>query len=540
METLVAYAFHRPDSAARAAEGAARVEAYYADSAAHWGHDGRTNGLHLWGTGDTLWPAWHQTGNVRVASLHTPVGYERVVGDITPADAPGPLAEAVRRTPEAFIDLAPPFTMAVLEDDRLDLFTDSAGLGQLFQVRLPDGWVWSNRPVAALLFAGVAAAASPRGWAFAAACGWFMGDSTPYEGVLAVPGATHIVADGNLRRQTTSRIEPSTLWLTDALEEPLPDLSDSVRRLQPAGPPVPPKARPEQQSLVERALSWHRYAEGLGSADDLYNTPPTVDHDLTVAYGHYYPADLVAVDTLPLHAKLQIFTHHLETVLVPAAGPSEAARAAVAIQIEQVLRDAVRGGIEDATMLDYFYLTEPLRRRTTPANHPTALPLTPHHIRAALTNPTPTNHPSPWNSPPGQLQPGQSQAGQPQARQPESQQRQPRSLRPRQPRPRRLGDAPDRDLIATMLLDVDGFDERALSTLWAASVAGASTAAAEVILRRALWRATFDLHLTEVNNHLPELIRPLTAPPRALPPPQPTPKPRRTRLIPTFARRHHH
>ncbi len=514
METLVAYAFHRPDSAARAAEGAARVEAYYADSAAHWGHDGSTNGLHLWGTGDTLWPAWHQTGSVRVASLHTPVGYERVVGDITPADAPGPLAEAVRRTPEAFIDLAPPFTMAVLDDDRLELFTDSAGLGQLFQVRLPDGWVWSNRPVAALLFAGVAAAASPRGWAFAAACGWFMGDSTPYEGVLAVPGATHIVADGKLRRQTTSRIEPSTLWLTDALEEPLPDLSDSVRRLRPAGPPVPPNTRPEQQSLVERALSWHRYAEGLHPADDLYNTPPIAAENLTVAYGHYYPADLVAVDTLPLHTKLQIFTQHLETTLVPAAGPSEAARAAVAIQIEQVLRDAVRGGIEDATMLDYFYLVEPLRRRTTPANHPGAVPLMPQHIRAALTNPATPNHP------------GHAA--------------QPRSLRSRQPRPRRLGEAPDRDLIATMLLDVEGFDERALSTLWAASVAGASSAAAEVILRRALWRATFDQHLTEVNNHLPELIRPLTAPPRALPPPHPTPKPRRPRLIPTFARKHPH
>ncbi|TDC14930.1 hypothetical protein, partial [Kribbella albertanoniae] len=474
METLVAYAFHRPDSAARAAEGAARVEAYYAGIPKRGGHDGSTHGLHLWGSDDTLWPSWHQTGTVRVASLHAPVGYEQVVGDIDPADAPGPLAEAVRRTPEAFIDLAPPFTMAVLDDDRLELFTDSAGLGQLFQVRLPDGWVWSNRPVAALLFAGVAAAASPRGWAFAAACGWFMGDSTPYEGVLAVPGATHIVADGKLRRQTTSRIEPSTLWLTDALEEPLPDLTNSVRRLWPAGPPVPPNTRPEQQSLVERALSWHRYAEGLHPADDLYNTPPTVDEDPAVAYGHYYPADLVAVDTLPLHTKLQIFTQHLETTLVPAAGPSEAARAAVAIQIEQVLRDAVRGGIEDATMLDYFYLTEPLRRRTPSAS---AVPLTPNHIRAALTNPATTTQPS-------------------------------RSLRPRQPRPRRLGDAPDRDLIATMLLDVQGFDERALSTLWAASVAGASSAAAEVILRRALWRATFDLHLAEVNNHLPELIRP--------------------------------
>ncbi|GAA1667352.1 hypothetical protein GCM10009745_07000 [Kribbella yunnanensis] len=506
METLVAYAFHRPDSAARAAEGAARVEAYYADSAAHWGHDGSTHGLHLWGSSDrnTLWPSWHETGNVRVASLHTPVGYERVVGDIAPADAPGPLAEAVRRSPEAFIELAPPFTMAVLDDDRLELFTDSAGLGQLYQVRLPDGWVWSNRPVAALLFAGVAAAASPRGWAFAAACGWFMGDSTPYEGVLAVPGATHIVADGKLHRQTTSRIEPSSLWLTDTVDEPADDLTDSINRLWPLGPQAPETPAPPLPNLIDHALTWHRHSEG--QAHDLYAPVPTEGAEVTVAYGHYYPADLPTVNALPLPAKLQVFGRHLETTLVPATGPSEAARAAVGVQIEQVLRDAVRGGIEDAKMLDYFYLVEQIRRgRTAGAVSPQLLP---QSIRAAFANAVPVEQ-------------------------------QTRPLK-RLPRPRRVADAPDRDRIESMLLAVEGFDERALSTLWAASVAGASSSAAEMILRRALWRATFGLHLTEVNNHLPELIRPMTAPPRTLPPQQPTPKPRRARLIPTFTRKHPH
>ena len=71
--------------------------------------------------------------------------------------------------------------MAVLDPagERLELFTDSIGVGRLFQLRLPDGWVWSNRPVAALLFAGVMARAAQRGWRYAAACGWFMDDATP-------------------------------------------------------------------------------------------------------------------------------------------------------------------------------------------------------------------------------------------------------------------------------------------------------------------------------------------------------------------------
>ncbi|MFF1821730.1 hypothetical protein ACFVWG_30785 [Kribbella sp. NPDC058245] len=501
VETLVAYAFHRPDSAVRAAEGAARVEAYYAGIPKLGGHDGSTHGLHLWGSADSLWPAWQQTGSVRVASLHTPVGYERVVGDITPADAPGPLAEAVRRTPEAFLELAPPFTMALLDDDRLELFTDSAGLGRLFQVRLPDGWVWSNRPVAALLFAGVPAAASPRGWAFAAACGWFMGDSTPYEGVLAVPGATHIVADGKLRRQTTTRIEPSTLWLTDTLDEPLPDLTDSVRRLA-AGPTAPEPSTAPLPDLIDHALAWHRHSEGL--THDLYAPVPTEGREVTVAYGTYYPADLLTAEALPLHAKLEVFGRHLETALVPATGPSEAARAAVAIQIEQVLRDAVRGGIEDAKMLDYFYLVERVRRGSMAGA--VSLQLLPQYVRAAFANAVPAEqHTQPLK---------------------------------RLPRPRRVADAPDRDRIESLLLAVEGFDERALSTLWAASVAGASSSAAEATLRQALWRATFDLHLTEVNSHLPELIRPLAPPPRPANRPQPTPRPHRNRLTQALARRH--
>ncbi|MFK4086844.1 hypothetical protein ACI2LF_22235 [Kribbella sp. NPDC020789] len=508
METLVAYAFHRPDSAVRAAEGAARVGAYYAETPKRGGHDGVTNGLHVWGSADrqTPWPAWRQTGDVRVASLHAPLGYERVVGDIDPADAPGPLAEAVRRTPEAFTELAPPFTMAVLDGDRLDLFTDSAGLGRLFQVRLPDGWVWSNRPVAALLFAGIPAAASPRGWEFAAACGWFMGDSTPYEGVLAVPAATHIVADGKLRRQTTTRIEPSTLWLTDRLDEPLPDLTDSVRRLWPAGPQAPETPTAPLPSLIDHALAWHRYSEG--QTHNLFAPVPTDGEDVTVAYGHYYPADLPTVEALPLHAKLQVFAQHLERSLVPATGPSEAARATVGIQIEQVLQDAVRGGIEDAKMLDYFYLVERIRRTSTAGERAGAVSpqLLPQFVRAAFANALPVERPT-------------------------------TPLR-RLPRPRRVAEAPDSDLIESMLLNVDGFDERALSTLWAASVAGASSAAAEATLQQALWRATFDLHLTEVNQHLPELVRPLAAPPRTTSSPQSAARPHRNRLARAFARRH--
>ena len=82
-------------------------------------------------------------------------------------------------------------------------------------------------------------------------------------------------------------------------------------------------------------------------------------------------------------------------------------------------------------------------------------------------------------------------------------------FKPTRPAPRRtpnrvrcLADAPDRNLIHELLKDVDGFDQQALNTLWAASTAGASSAAAEATLNQALWRATFNQHLDEVNRHL--------------------------------------
>jgi hypothetical protein len=578
METLVAYTFHA-DSLARAAAGTARVDAYYGDlwdqKAKHKGYDGGTIGLHVWDRDDTscLWPSWHDTGDLRVASLHTPLGYQRVIGDVPPYDGPGRLAQAVRRTPASFLELAPPFTMAVLEpqQERLDLFTDSIGVGRLFQLRLADGWVWSNRPVAALLFAGVAATAAKRGWSFAAACGWFMDDSTPYDGVLAVPGATHIVADGRSRRQTVTRVDATSIWSTDSPDtveetaEALQDVARSVASLWPGRPVVDLSGgrdsrvvaaaflkagvdlklnsydavpgeleiaeslvqalpfevehvttrrkttgiKPATDSqpvapppLIDRALRWHRYAEGLRPASYLFHAPPPTLANVAhlaiggaggeVAHGHFYPTDVLQLDALPLHDKLNAFGNRLQARLTPTAGPAGPARTAVADQIDRVLRTAVHGGIEDATMLDYFYVVERLRRwGTTGERSGVVSPLLiPAFVRSAFAlSPAERVGNTLHRELVRRLVPEWADIP---------------FFTPARPAPRRaptrvrcLADAPDRDLIRELLSDVDGFDQQALQTLWAASAAGASSAAAEATLNQALWRATFNQHLAQ-------------------------------------------
>jgi len=491
--------------------------------------------------------------------------------------------------------------MAVLDpaEERLELFTDSIGVGRLFQLRLSDGWVWSNRPVSALLFAGVPATADPRGWSYAAACGWFMDDSTPYVGVLAVPGATHIVTDGSRQQRTVSRIETTSVWSTDSPDtveetaEALQDVAKSVGRLWPGRPTVdlsggrdsrvvaaaflaagvdlklnshdavpgeveiaaalvgalpgpvehvvsrktpgrpvrPQQVKPQPLELVERARRWHWYAEGLRPASYPFHAPPknltAVTHLAIggaggeVAHGHFYPADVLQLDALPLQRKLHAFSNRLQTRLTPTAGPGEPARAAVAEQIERVLRTAVHGGIENATMLDYFYVVERLRRWGTtgersgvvsplliPAFVRSAFALAPaHRVDNALHRELLRRLVPEWADVPF-FEPVAAAA------------------RRAPSRVRCLADAADRELIEALLTDVEGFDGRALSTLWAASVAGASSAAGEASLRQALWRASFDQHLTEVNQHMP------AGPPPNVGVESPAPKPpvrRRTR-----------
>jgi hypothetical protein len=613
METVIAYTF-APNGVARAAAGRSRVEAYYGNfwdrDATHQGYDGNTVGLHMWDRHDStcFWPSWHDTGDVRVASVHTPLGYQRVIGDVPPYDAPARLAHAVRRTPASFLELAPPFTMAVLDpaEERLELFTDPIGVGRLFQLRLPDGWVWSNRPVAALLFAGKQATASARGWSFAAVCGWFMDDSTPYDGVLAVPGATHIVADGSRQQQTVSRIETTSIWSTDNPDtaeetaEALQDVARSVGRLWPGRPTVDlsggrdsrvvaaaflsagvdlklnsydavpgelevaeslvqhletpvehvvsrktpgqqvqvkPLAKPQPLELVDRAGRWHRYAEGLRAASYLFHTPPrsAVTHLAIggaggeVAHGHFYPADVLQLDALPLPAKLDAFSKYLQKRLAPGAGPTESARAAVAGQIEHVLRTAVHGGIENATILDYFYIVERLRRWGTTGERTGVVSplLIPSFVRSAFTlDPAQRVDNALHRQLVRLLVPEWADVPFFKPSPTASTRRSPAKVRC-------LADAADRDLIERLLVDVEGFDSRTLSTMWAASVAGASSATAEATLRQALWRATFDHHLTEVNRHLP--ASPVPRAQIAVPRPKPQ-VPRRSPVVRAVAR----
>jgi hypothetical protein len=221
MQTLLAYAFAEPD-AARVAAGLARVERHYLRHAGapleHHARDVDAVGLHLWEAAaeGRRWRAWQEDRSRSVATIHAPVRYESLVGDLPPDRAGVPLADALRTRPEGVLQLGCPFVLATVDDAaELTLFTDAVALGRLYQLRLPDGWVWSNRPVAPLLFAGVPPRRDGRAWRFQGGTDSFMDGTSPFMGVARVTEATRIRLDGRTGRCLVTQIDPLRYWLSD-------------------------------------------------------------------------------------------------------------------------------------------------------------------------------------------------------------------------------------------------------------------------------------------------------------------------------------
>src|SRR3712207_6760328 len=108
MQTLVAYAVADLGSP-RVRHGLSRVEHHYGALAGtplvHAGLDGRGVGLHAWdaGLGDRRWPTWQSEPGLGVVTVNAPVGYERLVGDLPPERAAGPLLRTLLARPEAVL-----------------------------------------------------------------------------------------------------------------------------------------------------------------------------------------------------------------------------------------------------------------------------------------------------------------------------------------------------------------------------------------------------------------------------------------------------
>jgi hypothetical protein len=250
-QVLLAYAFDREPDPADVARRLTRVAEHQARlwtvPVERRGLAAGRTGLYMWDapSSPSRWPSWDQARDLAVATLYLPLGYERVVGDMDPARAAVPLVRALTHRPASVLDMTAPFVVASLEPatGMLRLITDGIGLGHLFELRFPGGWVWSNRPAATCRFAGVRAEADRDAWRMCAATGWFQGDRAPFSAVFAVPGGATVTYDPGGRGRGSSVINALAAWAAnragDALSpgrvegvaESLHDLALSYRRM---------------------------------------------------------------------------------------------------------------------------------------------------------------------------------------------------------------------------------------------------------------------------------------------------------------------
>ncbi len=202
--TFLAYAFDRPVEKPRIDDLLDRVRAHYAelyaDPLTGGSHVSPSMGMALWRRDDERlrWPHWAEEGGTIAASTNAVTGWQEVVGDVDVSRAPVAVGQAIAADPERLADLAPPFVLGVLEEDRgrLTIVNDFLASARLYELRTGEGWVWSNRLGALPLFAGVRAELDAEAWAIHAAAGWLLGSGTGIRGARKVrPGSAILVQE---------------------------------------------------------------------------------------------------------------------------------------------------------------------------------------------------------------------------------------------------------------------------------------------------------------------------------------------------------
>lgn len=249
--TWLAYAFDRQPAPDRVEAGLARVGAHYSKlvrepPVARSRAEGAI-GVALWHRDDERlrWPLWVEDALV-VAATNAPTGVERVIGAHEPgAGAASRLAAALSADPERLAELNPPFLLSVLDPPArtLTIVNDFLAAARLYEMRVSDGWLWSNRLGALPLFAGMRPQADPESWAVHAATGWFLGARTPFRGIAKVPAGSSIRAvagaggarverrrTGAVRRLVEPRDVPLERSATEAAEHAI-QLARAVARL---------------------------------------------------------------------------------------------------------------------------------------------------------------------------------------------------------------------------------------------------------------------------------------------------------------------
>ena len=166
------------------------------------------------------WPHFADGEQFAIATAYVPAGWSRLVSGEHDR-APLALAQAVADDPAAAIAaLSPPLAVAALDrrSGGLVVINDALGAARAFTLTTDGLTIWSNRPGALAVFAGIQPAADPEGWRVLAGAGWPLGGSSPIAGVKRLGPGTVCRADAagtvtfEASHAVRSLVAPNSSW----------------------------------------------------------------------------------------------------------------------------------------------------------------------------------------------------------------------------------------------------------------------------------------------------------------------------------------
>jgi hypothetical protein len=205
MKTILIYKFDYPVSQDEINVSLERVKRHYYQSykmnfkMSGQGWVDSQIGVYIWDdeNSPSQWPSWVEENHLGVATVYPPANWEEISGTSKIEAAPLRLFEKLCLDSKLISKLSPPLVLAGYDrsQQEITLFTDSIGIGRMYELRTERGWIWSNRIGALPIFAGVEPKIDENAWSIFAGAGWFMGQTTPLQGVRRLKPSTKITID---------------------------------------------------------------------------------------------------------------------------------------------------------------------------------------------------------------------------------------------------------------------------------------------------------------------------------------------------------
>lgn len=241
MQTILAFKFDEKQPPRSIMLALSRVENHYYPSGASKDHFRNqyisdSIGLIHWTNqgGSLKWPGWKEDEQYVISTVYPPIGWERLIEHTSLERAPLLLARKLDHDPDSISEIDPPSVIAIANkiEGKIKFFVDGIGLGRLYEMRFPSGWVWSNRIGALSIFSGITPQIDIVGWQSFAVAGWFMGQTTPIQGAIRVRPSSLITLENNpIKPKSVQITNTLSSWVASRKNDPFASVASTANEI---------------------------------------------------------------------------------------------------------------------------------------------------------------------------------------------------------------------------------------------------------------------------------------------------------------------